>query len=103
MNNVGCISSDMQARIEPPPILLIKLEVDDNRKTHIIKVKMQRNPSSATSETYNVNMNTFDDDQPEEFLSLLRNFKITTDGTGTTTTSVRINYLRTMLCGKTLR
>ena len=48
-------------------------------------------------------MSTFDDCQPEEFLSLLRNFKITTDGTGTTTTSVRINYLRTMLCGQALR
>ena len=66
MNNMGIwLSADMQARIEPPPITLIKLEVDDDRTTNIIKVKMRRNPSSAASEMYNVNMNTFDDGQPE--------------------------------------
>ena len=60
-------------------------------------------PSSTASETFNVNMNTFDDGQPEEFLSLLRNFKIAIDGTGTTTPSGRINYLCMMLCGQALR
>ena len=48
-------------------------------------------------------MNTFDDGQPEEFLSLLRNFNIVIDGTGNTTPSGRINYLRTMLSGQALR
>ena len=66
MNNVGIwISADMQARIDPPPIPLIKLEVDDDRTTHIIKVKMRRNPSSVASKTYNININMFDDGQPE--------------------------------------
>ena len=65
MNNVRWFSSDMQARIEPPPIPLIKLEVDDDRTAHIIKFNMRRNPSSAASEIYNVNMNMFDDGQPE--------------------------------------
>ena len=61
MNNVGIwLSADMQARIEPPPITLIKLEVDDDRTTNIIKVKMRRNPSPPTSETYSINMNTFE-------------------------------------------
>ena len=55
----------MQARIEPPPIPLIKLEVDDDCTAHIIKFNMRRNPSSAASEIYNVNMNMFDDGQPE--------------------------------------
>ena len=102
MNNVGWISSYMQARIEPPLISLVKLEVDYYCTTHIIKVKMQRNTSSAASEMYNVNMNTFDDGQPEEFLSLLRKFKIATDVTRTTTLYGQINYLRTMLRGKAL-
>ena len=48
-------------------------------------------------------MNTFDDGQPEELISLLRKFKIVIDGTGTNTPYVRINYLCTMLCGKALR
>ena len=93
----------MQARIEPLLISLVKLEVDDDCTTHIIKVKMRRNTSSAASEMYNVNMNTFDDGQPEEFLSLLRKFKIATDVTRTTTPYGQINYLRTMLRGKALQ
>ena len=50
-----------------------------------------------------MNISTFDDDQPEEFLALLRNFKIAIGGTGTTTPTGRIGYLRTMLLGKSLR
>ena len=64
MKNVGWLSSDMQAHIDPPPIPLSKVEVDDDCTTHIIKVNMQRNPSSVASETHNANMNTFNDGQP---------------------------------------
>ena len=104
MKNVGIwISADMQARIEPPPIPLINFDVDDDCTTHTIKVKMRINPSSAASKTYNVNMNTFDYGQPEEFLSLLRNFKIIIDGNLTTTPYSWINYIRTMLRGQSLR
>ena len=40
---------------------------------------MRRNPSQATSETYNMNMYTFDNGPAEEFLALLRKFKIMID------------------------
>ena len=70
MKNVGWISSYMQALIEPPPIPLINLDVDDDSITHIIKVKMWRNASSAASEMYYVNMNTFDYVQTKELISL---------------------------------
>ena len=103
MKNVGGLSADMQVHTKSPPIPLTKLEVDDDRTTHIINVNMRRNPSSAASKTYNVNMNTFDDGQPEEFLSHLRNFKIAIDGTRTTTPPGWIKYLRTMLRGQALR
>ena len=42
-------------------------------------------------------MNTLYDGQPEEFLLLLKNFKIATNGTGTTNPSSQINLLRMML------
>ena len=103
MNNLGWIRSDMQARIDPPPIPLVKLVLDYDRTTHIIKVKMRINPSSAISETYNVNMKMFGDVQLEGLLSLLRNFKIATYGNGTTTPSGRNNHLFTMFCGQALR
>ena len=55
----------MQARIDPPHILLIKVEVGDDLKTHIIKVKMRRNPLLESFEMHNFNMNTFGDGQPD--------------------------------------
>ena len=103
MNNGPWISSDVQARIEPPPIPLVKLELEDEHATHIIKVKIQTNQSQAASDMYNININTFNDVQPEEFLALLKNFKITIDGTGTSTLSGRISYLHTILRGQRLR
>ena len=48
-------------------------------------------------------MYTFDDDQPEELLALMRDWEITTDRTGTTSASGRINDLRTLLRGEVLR
>ena len=94
MKNVGTwISADTQARIETPPIPLIKLEVDDESTNQIIKVNMRRQQSSVACKTYNINMKIFDNGQPEEFLSILNNFKIATEGTVTTTPSGQINYL----------
>ena len=100
---VTWLSADIQAGVEPPPIPLIKLELDDERTIYIIKVKMRRNISLAASKTYNINMNTLDDGQPEEFLSLLKNFNNATDGTGATNSSGRINYLHMMLRGHSLK
>ena len=103
MKNVGWLSTDIQARIETPPIPIINLEVDDDCTTQIIKIKMQRNPSSVASKMYNANMNTVDNGRPEEFLSLLIDFNIATDGTRTTTQYGCINYVRTVLHGQVLR
>ena len=47
-----------------------------------------------------MNMSTFDNGQPEKFLAQIRNFKIAIDRTGTTTSTVQINYLRTIIHGK---
>ena len=47
-------------------------------------------------------MYTFGEGQPKECLALLRNWKIATDGTGTTSASGQINYLYTLLRGASL-
>ena len=103
MKNGPWISAYVQACIETHKTPLIKAELEELHATHIIKVNIRRNPSQATSETYNMNISTFDDGQPEEFLVLLRKFKIAIDGIGTTTPTGWINYLRMMLRGKSLR
>ena len=48
-------------------------------------------------------MSTFEDGQPEELLTLIKNFIITIYGTGIMPPSEIINYLRTILHGEALR
>ena len=79
------------------------MELEELKPTHINNDDIWINPSQATRETYKTKMYNFDDGQPEELLVLLRNFKITMDGTGMTSPSGRINYLYMMLCGSSLR
>ena len=92
-HNANWLSSDIHAHIEPQINTLIKVELGEERTINIIKFKMRRNPTSAISETYNINISMFEDGQPEEFLALLNNFSIAIDGTGTTSPSGRINYV----------
>ena len=56
MNNVPWISADVQARIEPPSISLIRVELEELHATHIIKADIWRNHSQATPEKYKMNM-----------------------------------------------
>ena len=65
MNNEPWLSADVQACIEPPLIPLTKVKLEELHATNIIKVKIQRNPSQATLETYKMNMSTFNKGQPE--------------------------------------
>ena len=101
--NVPWVTTYVQSRIYPPPTPLIKVELYELHTTHIINVKMRRNTSQAISETYNINMSTFDDGQPEEFLAQLKNFEIRIGGTGTTMPTGRIKYLCTMIHGQSPR
>ena len=103
MKNGPWLRSNVQACIETPQIPLIKVDLQELHATNIIKVKIQRTPSQATSETYKMNMSTFNEGQQEEFLMLLRNFKIAIDGTGTILPSGQINDLLTILGGEILR
>ena len=95
--------SDMHAHIEPLSFPLINVELEEELASHTIKVNMGRKPTSATSETYNINMSSFEYGQPEDFLALLNNFRIVIDGTGTTSLSGQMNYLSTMLHVEDLR
>ena len=52
MKNGQCLSANVQAHIEPPPIPLIKVEPEELHATHIIKVEVWIKPSQAALETY---------------------------------------------------
>ena len=56
---------DVQAHIYPPPIPLIKSVTENVNKYDIIKIKMRQNPESADSDTYKLNIATFDNRKQE--------------------------------------
>ena len=97
--NTNCISADVQADIEPPPIPLIKVELEEEKASDIIRINMRWNPKLSASEMYKLKISTFKNGKPEEFLALMNNFKNAIDRTGTTSMSGSINCIRTMLCG----
>ena len=59
------LSAEVQARIEPLPIPIVKKKPNEANKYDIIKIKMLRNPSDAKSEIYELKIITFEHGQPE--------------------------------------
>ena len=64
---------------------------------------MRQDPSSATSKTYELKFPMFKNGKPEEFLQMMKYFNTATDGTGTTPTKRKTQFLLTMLRGEALR
>ena len=62
--NPNWLSTDVQARIDPPPIPFANMEETEECHTNTIKVNMKRNPESATSETHKRKMKIFENVQP---------------------------------------
>ena len=66
MNAIGpWLSADIQAQIEPPLIPLIKAELEEHKSSNTTKVDIRIKFSQIVSETYKVNMCTFNNGQPE--------------------------------------
>ena len=76
VSNSNCLSANVQEFIDTSPIPMIKAEDEEEKSSNIIKIKMRRNPASDVSETYELKIAMFNNDQPEEFLGLMKNFKI---------------------------
>ena len=57
---------------------------------------------SATSETYELKVQTFENGKPEEFLQTMKYFKTATGSTGTTSATMKLQFLSRMLRGKLL-
>ena len=62
------LNADVQAHIEPPPILLIKATSVKMEKFNIININMRQDPAWTASETYELKVQTFENDKQEEFL-----------------------------------
>ena len=67
----------------------------------IIKIKMRQDPASATSNIYELKVQTFENGKPEEFLHMMKDFKIGIDGTGNTCATGKINFYAQCYAGNT--
>ena len=103
IGNNKCINADIQARIDPPPIPLPKATTGKKEETNIIKINMCRDPTSATSDNYELKVQTFENGKPEEFLQMMKDFNTVSDGTGTTPAQGKIQFLRKILRREFLR
>ena len=56
---INWISAGVQARITPLTILIIKVQLEEEHASNIIRVNMQKNLAIATSEIYSINIFTF--------------------------------------------
>ena len=96
------LSSDVQTCIELLQIPCVRPKEVQEKVCEIIKVNMRCNPASVVSETYEFKMTIFENGSPEEILQFLTNVKKSIKETVTTAVLERINFIRTLLCGKDL-
>ena len=104
--NIGIpkwINTYVQARINTPPIPPIKTISENLEEYNIIKINMRQDLASATSNTYELKVQTLENGKPEEFLKMMKEFKTTTDRTGTTPATSKFQFIRAMLRGDYLR
>ena len=89
--------------LEPPPITLIEIKNNAKLDKYFVDIKLCRYPTTEKSDFDEFKMALFDNDDPEEFLLFIQNFQITLQVSGMIAASMNIQYLHTLLCGKTLR
>ena len=103
LGNNRWLNTDARARIEPPPIPLVKATSGKTEETDTIKIKMRLDPASATSETYKLKIQTFENSTPEEFLQMMKDLNTGIEGKATTYATGKNQCLLTMLGGEALR
>ena len=92
LGNHRWLNADIQARIDPPPIPLIKATNGKTEETDSINIKIHQYPTSTTSDTYKLKVQTFENGKPEEFLHIIEDFKTGIDGTATTSATGKFNF-----------
>ena len=79
-----------QAHVEPPPILPINSKSNGKSDKYIVKLRLCRDPTSGTSDLYEFKMSLFDNGDPEDYLSLMKNFNMTLVVSGTLETGAKV-------------
>ena len=73
----GWIADSNPARLETPPIPLVKEMSTGKSDGDYVKLKLRRDPTSSASDLYELRMSLFDHGDPEELFFFIRNFQMT--------------------------
>ena len=85
-----------------PPFPFIKVKNDTKLEEYYVKNKLLRYPMSENSDLYKFKVSFFDNQKLEEFILFIQNLKMTNNPSGRLTANSKLQYLRTVLCGKAL-
>ena len=91
------------AHVEPLPITLVKEISTGKSYGDYVKLEFHRDPTSSTSNLYELLMYLFYHGELEEFLLFVQNFQMTLSATVTLETESRVQYLCKLVCGEALR
>ena len=88
--------------MEPPPTPLIKSKHSDKSDKYFVKMILRRDPTSATSDLYELKMALFDNGNLGEFLLFSSNFNMTLAESRTLGADTKVQYFCTLVCGEAL-
>ena len=91
-----------QVHVEPSPTPPMKGKYDGKLGKDLVKLKLHRYPMSSTLDLYEFKIYLFDNGNPEEFFSFVRNFKMTLAASGMLEVGAKVEYLRTLVHIKAL-
>ena len=90
------------ARVDPPPIPLIKETYTGKSDGYNVKIKLCIYTTSITLDLYEFRMSLFDHGETEELLLFIRKFQMTLVATGMLETEAKVQYICTLVRGEAL-
>ena len=97
------LSSNSSQNEPPPPIPLIKNERPSPKKGEYTEFKLYTNPTDVTSQTFTVEIRTFKQGDPEDWIETLKDIEQVCRGTNMTLAEDCRAMVRTILKGEALR
>ena len=91
-----------QPHVEPSLIPLIKENHGGKSDMYFVKLKLQRDPTSSTSDLCEFKMSLFDNGEPEDLLLFVRNFNMTIAASGTLEADEIFQFLFNIVHGEAL-
>ena len=88
--------------MDPPPTPLIKGKHNDKSDKYFVNIKLRRDTTSERSGLYEFKMALFDNENPEYFLLFVGNFNMNLEASGIIYTSLKAQYIRTLVHGEEL-